>query len=113
MEACDLHVGAQLMVLGRKLTLKQTADLETAEWHAREATRLGREQERLLGELRAYGREVGALPSGKHACGFDGGRSRLNCAVDHAPTASQSLRLLMRDNDFLRGHLRAYFGEGG
>ena len=141
-------------VLGRRLTLKQTADLPTKTWCEAEAARLKRVQQKLLGELRAYfrrvdssrtgrgdaaaatwifrrgdesrrrrgrdadflwrpgarlryGQEVGGLPSGKHACGFDGGRLR-RAGPDRAPNASESLRRIMRDNDFLRRKLTAY-----
>lgn len=106
-EAIDLYVGAQLRVLGRVLTLRQ-ADSPTVHWLEAESERLMAIQRKLLDELASYGADVRGLPSGKHACGFDGGRLRPGWARDETPNASASLRLIERDNDFLRARLRDY-----
>lgn len=106
-EPCDLFVGAQLKVLGRMLTLRQ-ADSPTVRWLEAEAARLRHVQRRLLDELSSYGQDVGGLPSGRHACGFDGGRLRPGWARDETPNGSASLRLILRDNEFLRRRLREY-----
>ena len=65
-------------------------------------------QRKLLDELSSYGQDVGGLPSGRHACGFDGGRLRPGWARDETPNGSASLRLILRDNEFLRKRLREY-----
>ena len=113
----DLYVGAALEVLGRRLTLKQTADLATKTWVEAEAARLRRVQERLLDELRTYGREVGNLPGGGVAgshrttsasWGLDTGRRRVQNAVDRRQNASDPLRKLARDNEFLRLQVAEY-----
>ena len=113
----DLYVGAALEVLGRRLTLKQTADLATKTGVEAEAARLRRVQERLLDELRTYGREVGNLPGGGVAgshrttsasWGLDTGRRRVQNAVDRRQNASDPLRKLARDNEFLRLQVAEY-----
>ena len=97
--------------------LKQTADLATKTWVEAEAARLRRVQERLLDELRTYGREVGNLPGGGVAgshrttsasWGLNTGRRRVQNAVDRRQNASDPLRKLARDNEFLRLQVAEY-----
>ena len=106
-EPADLYVGARFKVLGRMLTLRQ-ADSPTVKWLEGESERLLAVQRKLLDELGSYGEGVAGLPSGKHAVGYDGGRLRPGWARDETPNASASLRLIQRDNDFLRAKLRDY-----
>jgi len=116
-EPFDLYVGAALEVLGRRLTLKQAADLATKTWVEDEAARLLRVQAKLLDELESYGRKVGNMPGGGVAgshrttsasWGLDTGRRRVQNAVDRRQNASEPLRKLLRDNEFLRLQVAEY-----
>ena len=69
----DLHVGAQLSVLGKPCTLMQ-ASLDTGDWLRACATQLFLTKDRLLMELKKYGRNCPKLPSGNKGEGSDGGQ---------------------------------------
>jgi hypothetical protein len=106
-EACDLHVGAKINVLGRNVTLRQ-ANLETVRWIESRANDLKRRQKALLDELESYGVDVVSLPSGKTCRGHDGGRDKPDRFRVAKPNANESLRTAMRDIAFLQNKVETF-----
>ena len=98
----DLHVGAQIVILGKPCTLMQ-ASLETGDWLRSGASQLSLVKDRLLVELKKYGRNCSKLPSGNKGEGSDGGQPVP--IRDGKAKGYVCLSLLMRDIEHLAATL--------
>lgn len=96
--AWDLHVGARILVLGRRTTLMQ-ASLLTRQWLQLQERKLLQIQTQLLTELRKYELK-------RH--GLETAKPRVECADPHKSQAGVSLRNVLNDIDELKKKLANY-----
>lgn len=96
--AWDLHVGARILVLGRRTTLMQ-ASLLTRQWLQLQEKKLMKIQTQLLTELRKYELKRHRLETAK---------PRVECADPHKSQAGVSLRNVLNDIEELKKKLSNY-----